>query len=172
MACSCACLCSPLSYSDCGSNEYGTGRCISHAMENWQRTTMGAVGCVSDKTTFSWDKRILQACAAKGGGSLPPRHRNARCQLHQDRVAPGRCRPRAPTDPYVPALGHTAPRIMGSLRACKPNARCAREPAENAGGDGETTSRGARVRGCDARATSANDARLRDEAWTGPNRYP
>ena len=28
------------------------------------------------------------------------------CQLHQDRVAPGRCRPRAPTDPYVPALAH------------------------------------------------------------------
>ncbi len=32
------------------------------------------------------------------------------------RVAPGDCSPGAPTDPYVPALEHTAPHIMGSLR--------------------------------------------------------
>ena len=33
-----------------------------------------------------------------------------------DQVALGDCSPRAPTDPYVPALEHTVPRIMGSLR--------------------------------------------------------
>jgi hypothetical protein len=33
-----------------------------------------------------------------------------------DWVALGRCRPRAPTDPYVLALEHTVPQIMGSLR--------------------------------------------------------
>jgi len=34
-----------------------------------------------------------------------------------DRVAPGRCRPRAPTDPYVRTLAHTVPQIMVSLRS-------------------------------------------------------
>jgi len=34
-----------------------------------------------------------------------------------DRVALGRCQPRAPTDPYVLALEHTVLQIMGSLRA-------------------------------------------------------
>ena len=29
-----------------------------------------------------------------------------------DRVAPGRYRPRAPTDPYVRTLAHTVPQIM------------------------------------------------------------
>ena len=33
-----------------------------------------------------------------------------------DRVAPGRYRPGAPTDPYVRALAHTVPLIMDSLR--------------------------------------------------------
>jgi hypothetical protein len=33
-----------------------------------------------------------------------------------DRVALGRCRPRAPTDPYVLALEHTVPQIRDSLR--------------------------------------------------------
>ncbi len=33
-----------------------------------------------------------------------------------DRVAMGDCSPMAPTDPYVPALEHTVPRIMDSLR--------------------------------------------------------
>ena len=31
-----------------------------------------------------------------------------------DRVAPGRCRPRAPTDPYVRTLAHTVPLMLGS----------------------------------------------------------
>jgi hypothetical protein len=31
-------------------------------------------------------------------------------------VALGDCSPRAPADPYVPTLEHTAPHIMGSLR--------------------------------------------------------
>ena len=34
-----------------------------------------------------------------------------------DRVAVGRYRPTAPTDPYVRALPHTVPLIMDSLRA-------------------------------------------------------
>ena len=38
-------------------------------------------------------------------------------QLRNDRVALGRYLPRAPTDPYVPALEHTVPLIMDSLRA-------------------------------------------------------
>ena len=37
--------------------------------------------------------------------------------LFDDRVAPGRYRPRAPTDPYVRTLTHTVPQITVSLRA-------------------------------------------------------
>ena len=33
-----------------------------------------------------------------------------------DQVALGRYLPRAPTDPYVPALEHTVPQVMASLR--------------------------------------------------------
>ena len=44
---------------------------------------------------------------------------NGRCNLvtqpAPDRVASGRCRPEAPTDPYLLALEHTVPQIMGSL---------------------------------------------------------
>ncbi len=36
--------------------------------------------------------------------------------MPNDRVAPGRYRPGAPTDPYVRALAHTVPLIMDSLR--------------------------------------------------------
>ena len=46
-----------------------------------------------------------------------------------DRVALGRYRPRAPTDPYVPTLEHTVPLIMVSLRAGDSNGRYAREQA-------------------------------------------
>ncbi len=38
-------------------------------------------------------------------------------QFAHDRVAPGRHRPGAPTDPYVRALAHTVPLIMDLLRA-------------------------------------------------------
>jgi len=41
--------------------------------------------------------------------------RCAQTQAAEDRVALGDCSPRAPTDPYVRALPHTVPRIMGSL---------------------------------------------------------
>jgi len=41
----------------------------------------------------------------------------AGCAVMADQVALGRCRPRAPTDPYVPALEHTVPQIMALLRA-------------------------------------------------------
>ena len=37
------------------------------------------------------------------------------------RVAPGRYRPGAPTDPYVRTLAHTVPQITGSLLGRKPN---------------------------------------------------
>ena len=37
--------------------------------------------------------------------------------VRSDRVALGRYLPRAPTDPYVPALEHTVPQVMASLRA-------------------------------------------------------
>ena len=37
--------------------------------------------------------------------------------VRADRVALGDYSPRAPTDPYVPALEHTVPQIMASLRA-------------------------------------------------------
>ena len=54
----------------------------------------------------------------------------------QDRVAPGRCRPGAPTDPYVLALEHTVTRIMALLRVCKRNEQCGRVPADNAEASG------------------------------------
>jgi hypothetical protein len=45
-----------------------------------------------------------------------------RCRAaEQDRVALGRYRPRAPTDPYVRALAHTVPRITDSLRDRRPS---------------------------------------------------
>ena len=50
-----------------------------------------------------------------------------------DRVASGRCRPEAPTDPYLLALEHTVPQIMVSLLYGKPNVQCARGQVENAG---------------------------------------
>jgi len=37
-------------------------------------------------------------------------------QVSEDQVALGDRSPRAPTDPYVPALEHTVPQIMVSLR--------------------------------------------------------
>ena len=37
--------------------------------------------------------------------------------VDEDRVAVGRRRPTAPTDPYVPTLEHTVPQLMASLRA-------------------------------------------------------
>ena len=39
-----------------------------------------------------------------------------RPRMHNDRVAPGRYRPGAPTEPYLHALAHTVPLIMVSLR--------------------------------------------------------
>ena len=47
---------------------------------------------------FLWDKRVRQACAANGGGSPPPRHRNARCQLRQVTSTSFRTRPRIASD--------------------------------------------------------------------------
>jgi hypothetical protein len=39
-------------------------------------------------------------------------------------VALGDCSPRAPTDPHVPALEHTAPHIMVSPCGHRPIGRC------------------------------------------------
>ena len=49
-----------------------------------------------------------------------------------DRVAPGRYRPGAPTDPYVLALEHTVPQIRDSLRDNRASALCAQGPRGNA----------------------------------------
>lgn len=47
----------------------------------------------------------------------------AQTQLRaENRVALGRCHPRAPTDPDVRALAHPVPQVMGSLHVCKWNA--------------------------------------------------
>jgi hypothetical protein len=48
-----------------------------------------------------------------------------------DRVALGRCRLRAPTDPYVLALEHTVPQIRVSLHADRASGPCGREPVGN-----------------------------------------
>ncbi len=60
-----------------------------------------------------------------------------------DRVASGRCRPEAPTDPYVLALEHTVPQIRDSLpdvsRTHGAHTR-QRVTLEQAGGDGPRSS--------------------------------
>ena len=48
-----------------------------------------------------------------------------------DRVAPGRCQPGAPTDPYLLALEHTVPQIRDSLRVDKAIEPYAPEPVGN-----------------------------------------
>src|SRR5262245_11291844 len=106
--------------------------------------TFLAAGPASERSRSVWD------CA----------HFLMPCQPTPDRVALGRYRPRAPTDPYVLALEHTVPQIMDSLRACKLNARCAREPADSAGACGGNGSSPSCDCGCGDKATSASDARL------------
>ena len=53
----------------------------------------------------------------------------------EDQVAPGRCHPRAPTDPDVRTLAHPVPQVMGSLRDCRLNGKCERGPTDIAAGD-------------------------------------
>ncbi len=55
-------------------------------------------------------------------------------ELAEDQVALGDYSPRAPTDPYVPALEHTVPQIMVSLR--KEEAWSELREQEQAGNDG------------------------------------
>src|SRR5262245_25849226 len=89
-----------------------------------------------------------------------------------DRVASGRYRPEAPTDPYVLALEHTVLQITGSLHVCKPNVRCARQPAGSAGaGDGNGPSSSTAC-GCGGRATSASGAEPPRGTWRGPPSCP
>src|SRR5262249_19417081 len=93
-------------------------------------------------------------------------------QCASDRVASGRYRPEAPTDPSLLALGHTVLPITGSLPACKSNARCARRPAGSAGagaGNGPSSSRAC---GCGDRATSASAAEPPRGTLTRPPSCP
>src|SRR5262245_13943028 len=93
-------------------------------------------------------------------------------QSAPDRVASGRYRPEAPTDPYVLALEHTVPQLTGSLHVCKPNVRCARQPAGSAGaGDGNGPSSSTAC-GCGGRATSASGAEPPRGTWRGPPSCP
>ena len=55
-------------------------------------------------------------------------------QKYGCRVALGGCPPRAPTDPYVLALEHTVPRIMGSLRERRLSGQSVPEEADIASG--------------------------------------
>ena len=68
--------------------------------------------------------------------------------LPPGRVAVGRYRPTAPTDPYVPTLEHTVPQVMVSLRARKLNVKCERAPAGIAGADDETSAKSSFAHGC------------------------
>ena len=72
-----------------------------------------------------WRDRTVIGLAMSG----PPKAIRIINFIAADRVALGRCRPRAPTDPYVPTLEHTVPLIMVSLRAGDSNGRYAREQA-------------------------------------------
>jgi hypothetical protein len=78
----------------------------------------------------------------------------------RDRVAPGRCRPGAPTDPYVLALEHTVHQIRGSLRAVELNGRSSRAPASSAGACVGIGPRAFHVAGCGDEATCASIAQL------------
>ncbi len=79
---------------------------------------------------------------------------------HWDRVASGRCRPEAPTDPYVLALEHTVHQIRGSLRTVELNGRSSRAPANSAGACVGIDPRAFRVAGCGGEATCASIAQL------------
>jgi hypothetical protein len=85
------------------------------------------------------------------------------CCCPSDRVAPSRYRPEASTDPYVLALEHAVPQITGSLRICKPNARCARRPAGNAGAGGGNGPSSSSACGCGFRS-AADECTA--EAWS------
>ena len=61
--------------------------------------------------------------------------------ITHDRVALGRYRPRAPTDPYVRTLPHTVHQIMVSLRVRKLIAKCEVVPTDIVGADDETSAK-------------------------------
>ena len=62
-----------------------------------------------------------------------PVSRTRIAEMTKDRVAPGRYRPGAPTDPFVRALAHTVPLIMDSLRVEESIGLCEREQVGNCG---------------------------------------
>src|SRR5262249_41940097 len=67
---------------------------------------------------------------------------------------------------------HTVPQITASLRACKPNAWCARRPAGSAGAGGGNGPSSSSAWGCGDRATSASAAEPRRGTATGPPSRP
>ncbi len=77
-----------------------------------------------------------------------PKRDTKRTQGVSDRVAVGRCRPTAPTDPYVLALEHTVPRIMDSLRTCTLNGQCELEQAGSVGASDRICPKAACEDGC------------------------
>lgn len=67
--------------------------------------------------------RVTYGIPDAGSNAISSRHqsdntiaRSGVDELISDRVAVGRYRPTAPTDPYVRTLPHTVPLIMDSLR--------------------------------------------------------
>ncbi len=75
----------------------------------FQQSVLAAASAMNCEHTMGWLKMRAR---------IPPRRLDdSTSQLAADRVALGDCPPRAPTDPYVPALEHTVPQIMDSLRA-------------------------------------------------------
>ena len=75
---------------------------------------------VHRKAGLACTSRLTRA----GRGGAEDRHTS-------DRVAPGRCRPGAPTDPYVLTLEHTVPQIRVSLRVDRATEPYAPEPVGN-----------------------------------------
>src|SRR5262249_39790121 len=128
----------------------GNGNAHVGAVRGWHR----ASPCVGSGQEFTVRRRLdkvnpRRTAATEARGAI---------SFSSDRVASGRYRPEAPTDPYVLALEHTVLQITGSLLVCKPNAQCARQPAGSAGADGGNGSSSSTACDCGGRATSASDA--------------
>ena len=107
----------------------------------------GEILCGPDSFPFGQNTQPTLKPLGNAGFTLASRHESQTtfgvidedgCGSHTariqpfDRVAPGRYRPGAPTDPYVRTLAHTVPQITVSLLGRKPNEQYARAPADNA----------------------------------------
>ena len=97
----------------------------------------------------------------------------AQFEFHRsDRVAPGRCRPRAPTDPYVLALEHTVLQIRGSLHDDRATGPCKREAMGSSGRCHRISPRLSNEFGPGDSAIWTIVARLRGETVSGILSYP